>query len=280
MIFNYSIVVREAVWSKPEWINNTFGTTAYLIQNGLNDYIMLIQAISLLLCYIISFKFINNQYHAFLGMAMVLSIFSFTCLWPVTYIFFDIIIFLICFIIVQHTRSLNPFLSNSLGLFCAAVFVVLSTFSIFAISTEAYYNINVGNADSRRFLVKGFSWDERQSDGTSYSWVDGNAAEISIPRRSSRSCEIVVKCRPFLPSLSSRQSMRLKLNNANIGEYILLPGWQEIRVPVLEQRWRLGNNFLRMDFSYAISPNQAGISVDRRRLSVAFDYLEIRRLNS
>jgi hypothetical protein len=134
--------------------------------------------------------------------------------------------------------------------------------------------IDVGTPDARTFLYAGFADDEEA--GRSFAWVDGNRAEVLLPRRSRRDAEITIECEPNLPTPTAIQQMSVTLNGAVLGTMNLREGWQTVVVPAPSRAWLIGVNELTLSFSSAVSPLSLGLSADPRKLSVAFDRIGVR----
>jgi len=134
--------------------------------------------------------------------------------------------------------------------------------------------IDVGSYRSRPLLARGFADDEEA--GRSFAWVEGTSADVLVPRRSRRAADLVIVCEPHLPTRDSTQQMSVALNGSVLGTVDLHEGWQTVTLPAPSSAWLIGVNSLRLSFTNAISPRDAGISGDARNLSVAFDRIAVR----
>ena len=106
--------------------------------------------------------------------------------------------------------------------------------------------------------------------------MDGKSAEVLLPRRSRRDAELDIVCEPNLPTRDASQQMSVVLNGNVLGNIDLHEGWQTVTLPAPASVWLVGVNSLRLSFTNAISPLEAGLSADSRKLSVAFDRIAVR----
>jgi hypothetical protein len=134
-------------------------------------------------------------------------------------------------------------------------------------------DIDVGSSGSRPLLARGFANDEQE--GRSFAWVEGTSADVLVPRRSRRAADLVIVCEPHLPKRDSTQQMSVALNGSVLGTVDLHEGWQTVTLPAPSSAWLIGVNDLRLSFTNAISPLEAGLSADPRQLSVAFDRIAV-----
>jgi hypothetical protein len=135
-------------------------------------------------------------------------------------------------------------------------------------------DIDVGSPGDRVLLYSGFAGDE--SAGRTFAWVVGRSAEVLVPRRSRSAADLVIVCEPHLPTRDSAQQMSVALNGTVLGTVDLHEGWQTVTLPAPPAAWLVGVNSLRLSFTNATSPLDAGTSDDSRKLSVAFDRISVR----
>lgn len=276
MVLKYPRVVAEAIWTRPEWIYRTFGITGFLVKNHLEYYLTLIEIVSLLVIYCLTLWYMRTPKHALLWMAGALTVFSMTSIWPVIYLYFDVMFLFLCATIVQYDDILFliPRPGRLLPVLACLLFLVLGI--VFVAKTENYYLLDVGSSSARKNLVSGFSANEQFGDTSrTFCWAMGKRAEISLPRRFPSSAFIKMNVLPFQPLADSQQTVSFFLNKYFLGKEKLEPGWREIVIPAPYGTWLLGNNLFAMEFSYAYSPKSFNINSDERKLAVAFDSIEI-----
>lgn len=126
-------------------------------------------------------------------------------------------------------------------------------------------------------LLAGWSTFETAPDGTTFVWVVGREAVLSLGGLDPAPRRIRSRLRSLsLPGISRHQQMTVDLNGEALWSGALQPGFQSLEIAVPESAWRREENLLRLRFATATSPSelQAG-SGDRRRLAAAFDRLEV-----
>jgi hypothetical protein len=134
--------------------------------------------------------------------------------------------------------------------------------------------IDIGSAADRPFLYSGFADDEHGD--RSFTWVDGPEAALLVARRSRSDADIEIVCQPNLPTRDATQTMSAALNGIVLGTVALREGWQPVVLHAPARAWLIGTNVLRLSFSSAISPRDAGVGEDTRKLSAALDRLTVK----
>jgi hypothetical protein len=97
-----------------------------------------------------------------------------------------------------------------------------------------------------------------------------------VPRRSRHDATIDVTVQPNLPTAGTVQQMSVALNGTVIGTAALREGWQQVSFAAPSRTWQIGVNEVTLAFSSAVSPLEAGLGADTRRLSAAIDRLNVR----
>jgi len=206
-------------------------------------------------------------------LAFALLAFSMTTLWPVIYLYFDVFLLLVCGALAEAAILQQGRIPRVWAGTAAASFVVLMLSTRVMVPNDR--SIDAGTGADRPFLYSGFANDERGTD-RNYAWIDGIHAEIVVPRRSRADATIGVIVEPNLPTRDTVQQMSVTLNGTVLGTATLTEGWQEVSFSAPSQAWRIGVNEVTLALSSAISPFEAGLGADRRRLSAAIDRLNVR----
>jgi hypothetical protein len=190
-------------------------------------------------------------------------------LWPVIYLYFDVLLLLVAATLAEATRAerIGPMWMRT---FAAAAGIVLVV--AFA-RIPAVVSIDVGSNDARRFLYRGFSADERAQDRT-FSWVNATHATLLVPARSRRDATIHVTCEPFLPP-GVTQQMSATLNGVVLGDAELRGGWQTVSLAAPPGAWQIGVNSLDLFFSNTASPRETSGGDDARQLAAAIDAVTV-----
>jgi hypothetical protein len=205
-------------------------------------------------------------------MGLALLTFSMTTLWPVTYVYFDVLLLLVSAALtgaVTLDAGRPPSIARAWTATAAATLaLVAGSAALMLPDTPA---VDAGTADGRTFLRSGFAGDEREGDRT-FARVDGRHASIVLPRRSIRGAVIDVVGRPGLAAASSPQQMSVLLNGAPIGTVVLSPGWSQMSLAAPARAWRIGVNELEL----LLSSSGTSSNGDRGQLSVAIDRVTVR----
>jgi 4-amino-4-deoxy-L-arabinose transferase-like glycosyltransferase len=123
---------------------------------------------------------------------------------------------------------------------------------------------------------RGWSYPERNNAGVEYQWAVGRQAELGLPIGPPRDARIRLRALPFSFAGASAQTLELWLNEMLLVALELPSDWSEHEIVVPERSWSKGANILYLRFGRDTSPSEVDSrSPDHRRLSVAFDYLEV-----
>ena len=189
------------------------------------------------------------------------------------YVYFDVFLLLVCGALAEEAvlqqRRIALVWTGAL----AASLVVLVSSASATIPNEV--SIDAGTGSDRPFLYAGFANDERGTDRT-YAWIEGTRAEILVPRRSRADATIDVIVQPNLSTPGTVQQMSVALNGTVLGTAALKEGWQQVSFAAASPAWQIGVNEVTLALSSAVSPLEAGLGADKRRLSAAIDRLNVR----
>jgi hypothetical protein len=123
---------------------------------------------------------------------------------------------------------------------------------------------------------RGWSYPERNNAGIEYQWAVGGQAELGLPIGPRREARIRLRVLPFSFAGASAQTLDVWLNERLLAALELPADWSEHEIVVPERTWSKGANILHLRFGRNTSPSEVDSrSQDHRRLSVAFDYLEV-----
>ena len=270
---SYQNVMKTFVWVSTSWVQHTIGTTGPLLSRGWGRAVEPIQAAVMLAVYAAIAVPLRRGRRPLPWMALALLVFSMTTLWPVTYLYFDVALLLVCGALAgalpPRPRGLAP-------IWTAIVAASLATVAIAAWAmVPVNASLDAGTDAARPALYSGFSSDEREGDVT-FAWINGTRARILIPRRSRRDAIIDLVCEPHLPTRDAVQQLSAALNGTVIGTVTLKDGWQHVELHAPGRAWQIGVNELTLFLSTAVSPSELGLSGDGRKLSLGVDRLMVR----
>jgi Dolichyl-phosphate-mannose-protein mannosyltransferase len=123
---------------------------------------------------------------------------------------------------------------------------------------------------TRESLLFGWSGFETSPDGTTFVWAQGRRAGLGLHLDEPRDLQLRLDLWP-LAVAGRQQRLVATLNSGMLGECELQQGRQTCLLAAPADRWRQGENFLELEFAYAVSPSAS----DPRRLAVAVDRLTL-----
>jgi hypothetical protein len=173
-------------------------------------------------------------------MGLALLIFSMTTLWPVYYIYYDV---LLLFVSAALVETLTPALRMRAWVGTLAAVLVLVAATTHAM-TVAAPSIQIGSPSGQRALLAGFGTTEIGDDRV-FVWVVSERAAIALPRRSTARARIAIHCRPFLAS-GPPHVVTVMLNGRKLVTHPLHDGWQTMLVPAPQDAWQIGFNKLEI----------------------------------
>jgi hypothetical protein len=273
---SYQNVIKGFVWTSTTWVPHTIGLTGVLLTYGLQRYVEVFQLIVMAGVYALAWRAIGRGGAPIAWMGVALFAFSMTTLWPVTYVYFDVLLLLAAAVAAEFLdadaaapRSLAAWWAATAAV--AVVIIVGST----ALALPSNPVVDAGDASARPYLRSGFTGDEREGP-RSFAWVEGRRASILLPRRSAAAATIELICQPALPPGAAAQRLSATLNGSLIGDAVLTAGWNEVSLAAPARAWRIGVNELELSLSGTTSPADAGVNGDQRQLSVALDRVAVK----
>jgi hypothetical protein len=283
MVLSYPRVMTSAVWpvlARPGL--ETIGVTEWLIEHRFESLVTLVQIASLGGAYAAAWVAIRRAWPPLPWMALALFAFSMTTLYPVHYLYYDVLLLLVCGRVAETLGSGSPDRASvriavtpktwTLSLAGAAIVVLIALRTV----ASPLPSIAAGQPSEDRPLRSGFAASE--SDGSrNFAWIVGHEARVLLPRSSASSADIVLVAQSPFRDDQPPQRMSAILNGTLLTEATLPPGWQEIRIPAPRQAWWIGFNELRLHFSSTVSPHEAGAGTDSRPLALGLSRVDLER---
>jgi hypothetical protein len=274
MVGVYLKVMTGFVWQQTNWATDTFGVTGRLLERGLGGYVGITQVLSMLVTYLLAWRFMRRGARVEPWMGIALLVFSMTTLWPVLYLYFDVWVLLACGLIAPElirSARVSRAVGGALAAFTAALVVVAGAVSW---KPGASFRVDVGDPRFSGYTGGGFGRDEAVDiDGRTAVWIEGESARVRLPRAGLTGAAIRIAIRPPRHPSGTGQSVAAALNGANLGSRRLHEGWQEIVFDSGRRHWNVGFNVLDLTFSYAVPPASGG----DRPLSAAVDWIAVER---
>ena len=137
--------------------------------------------------------------------------------------------------------------------------------------------VDVGGPDDDRFLGHGWSGRE-QALGLSFRWADALTSTMLVPLKTNVDDYILeVEWGPFTGPGLPPQVVEIHVNGRDVSKVTLQPGLQVSRVHIARSALHAHYNQLRFRYAYAVSPNELGLSEDRRTLAVHVATIQLLR---
>ncbi|MCD6451379.1 MAG: glycosyltransferase family 39 protein [Acidobacteria bacterium] len=136
--------------------------------------------------------------------------------------------------------------------------------------------IDFGKND-RIFLGDGWSYPERWDGKIPFRWSCGEKSTLFFYLDKGEPLQMVVNAAPFVHPKMPKQMLFISVNGKKLPPITLAEGFNNYAFNLGEGIFHYGIN--RVDFTYkwVSSPKELGMSEDKRRIAVAFNFLELAR---
>jgi len=132
--------------------------------------------------------------------------------------------------------------------------------------------IDVGSERHQSRLVRGWSLPESDAGGTSFVWATALEAAVELEITRPAAANLEFRCLPYSVEGQPDQSVAVAVNETEIGDVVLRPGWSTHVLAIPQGALGIGTNTVRFRFDRTASPSDRGSS-DRRKLAAAFDFI-------
>jgi hypothetical protein len=274
MVLSYPRVMKESVW--PVLARSgieTIGLTEWLLERHRESLVVPAQVLATAGVYGASWFAIRRRAAPLPWMALALFAFSMTGLYPVHYLYYDVLLLLVSGAIVETLEAgpvkmaAAPWLASSMvpiALLAGATWAVMSP----------YPRVDAGDGSPGALMRAGFAMSE--SDGQRrFSWIVGHDATIILPRRSADAAVIVLTVQSPFGAADASQSVTAILNGSVLAHTTIPAGWREIRLTAPRSTWWVGFNQLHLVCSSTVSPRDVGAGDDPRELALAVSRVEV-----
>ena len=268
MVLSYPRVMREAVWPVLAHPGiETIGVTEWLIEHHREALITPVQVLAMLIAYAAAWRALQRGAPPLPWMALALFTFSMTTLYPVHYLYYDVLLLLVCGALAAIPGSFSSGVGARPWLLSfSAVMVLLAAMGWLQLSPLP--QAAAADDSSSAMMRAGFAMTERDGQRP-FKWIVGHEATVVLPRRSAQTAAIVVTAQsPFGPA-DAPQTVTAILNGTVLGHKTVEAGWQEMAFNAPRSAWWIGFNQLRLVFSSTVSPRAAGAGTDARELALA-----------
>lgn len=274
MVASYPRVMKAAVWeSGGRGAIDTVGVTGWLLEQHREWLVVPVQAVVMIGVYALTWIAIRRGAHPFPWMALALLAFSMTTLWPVYYIYYDVLLLLVSGAMVEALEGSRARMAAKSWLLSLAALVVLTAAAIRTVMSPFPY-VAAGEISPGLPLRAGFARSEH--DGQRYfSWIVGKEAKIILPRSSATAADIVLTAQSPFDQDDPPQRVTAVLNGRMLEQVAVPAGWQEIRFSSPSSAWWIGFNELQLIFSSTVSPRDVGAGDDPRALALGLSRVDV-----
>jgi hypothetical protein len=258
MVASYPRIMKQVVWTSNDgWAINTIGVTGWLLSHHREHLVEVTQAIVMAITCSAAWFAIRRGARPLPWMALALLAFSMTTLWPVNYIYFDVLLLFVSAAMAETlgrsglTLRLTPWLAT-LAVVIVAVAVTLR------LTTSRMPSIAVASPAAQPLLKQGFSRGERDPQ-YDFAWITGDRAVIAVPRSSAAAADLLIVCRQS-GDVPQPQLLTANLNGRILGMAKVGPGWDTLRFAVPKSAWWIGFNRLELQLSPAGAARRLAVS--------------------
>lgn len=274
MVLSYPRVMKESVW--PVLARSgieTIGLTEWLLERHREALVVPAQVLAMIGVYGASWLAIRRCATPLPWMALALFAFSMTGLYPVHYLYYDVLLLLVSGAIVETLGAGSVRMAATPWLVSLIVLTALMVGATRAVMSP-YPHVAAGDDSPGALLRSGFAMSE--SDGQRrFSWIVGHDATIILPRRSAEAAVIVLTVQSPFGTADASQSVTAILNGNVLAHTAIPAGWREIRFTAPRSTWWVGFNQLHLVFSSTVSPRNVGAGDDPRQLALAVSRVDV-----
>jgi hypothetical protein len=274
MVLSYPRVMKESVWPVlARGGMERIGLTEWLLEHHHEALVVPAQVVTMIGVYAAAWQVIRRGAAPIPWMAFALFAFSMTTLYPVHYLYYDVLLLLASGAIVETLGSapvkmaVRPWLVSLTA-------VIAAMFAAAHVMLAPFPHVAVGEDAAGGLLRAGFGMAERDGERR-FAWIAGHQATIVLPRRSADAADIVLTAQSPFGSADPAQSMTAILNGTVLAHVPVAAGWQEIRFAAPRSTWWIGFNQLQLVFSSTVSPRDIGAGDDARQLALALSRVDV-----
>ncbi len=279
LVGSYLHVMKNFVWQSTHWAHDTVGITGMLLRRGLQQYVEAAQVVVMLTTYAACALALKRGSRPEPWMVLALLMFSMTALWPVIYVYFDVVV-LLAAALVAHVfdpaGAARPRPVPMLAGLCGAALLVVT--GVAAISPAAAYTIDVGAPAAAGFTGAGFGRDVAVMEGgRTFVWVEGEVARVRLPRAGWTPATIHVVAKAGTIGGAAGQRVAVRLNGYSLGARSLSADWESLTFNAPLGAWFYGFNLLELRFAGTTAAALVGDGIPERRLAAAIDTITLTR---
>ncbi len=274
MVLSYPRVMKAAVWpvlARPGL--ETIGLTEWILERHGGWLVVPVQIGAMVVVYMASWIALDRGRPPVPWMALALFVFSMTSLYPVHYLYYDVLLLLASAALAETLdpaavpRLVRPWVLSLIAVGAVPLAVLHATVS-------PWPRLVAGQDSRYREFRTGFSPVEYDG-GRPFSWIVGTTARIVIPRSSADDGEIVLTAESPFGEREPPQRLAAILNGVRLADMTIPPGRREIHLRAPRATWWIGFNDLQLTFSSTVVPREAGGGDDSRPLALSLSRLDV-----
>jgi hypothetical protein len=274
MVAVYPRVIKTIVWPVAnDGVVRTIGLTGWLVGHHLERFVELSQLCAIAIVYAIAAAAFRRGGKPLPWIALAVLAFCMTTLWPLYYIYFDVLLLLVSGLVADAIvgERVRPFVISWAASVAAAVTLVGITVRAAA---APYPKIDFEHAQSARWLYQGFGM-SRAREEPWLPWIWGLDGTIALPRSASTGSDILISVEPVVPTNAPYQTISALLNGRPLGTVHAGQGWTTLRFSAPSGSWLFGANELKLVCATTTPPLSIGMSEDPRHLCLALRRIEV-----
>jgi hypothetical protein len=221
---SYQNVMKTFVWTATTWVQHTIGITGVLLAHHLSRWVEALQLVAMAATYAVCWIAIRRGRSPLVWMSLALLVFSMTTLWPVSYIYFDVLVLLVAVLVSDVLWPAGS--ASPAGIFRAWGLAGVATIVV------------VIGAAAAMLPAAGPS-------SATATWVDDRrVATALLVRRTTTPAIIDVETGAAPAGVPRSQLMTATFNGAPIGTFDLVSDHGSVRLVVPSRLWQIGVNKL------------------------------------
>ncbi len=265
MVGVYSPVIKTVIWTTPD-IVRTIGVTGWLSSHQLHRFVEVTQVAVMAGVYVLAWRALQRGAALLPWCVLALLAFSMTTLWPVYYLFFDVLWLLVSAAFALTLGRVAP-RRQIAGWFALLASIAALVAVVPTIAVPRFPTLDFGTQAGRRALYKGWLVSRLEGTGPA-ALIWGREATIAIPRSSKSAASIVLLAEGVVAEGSAPQVVSALLNGTPIGTLPAERGWHELRFHAPRELWIAGSNELKLYCASTTPPVTVGLGEDPRHVAL------------
>ena len=223
---SYQNVIKTFVWPSTTWVQHTIGTTGVLLAHHLAQWTELLQLVVMALMYALCWIAVRRGRSPLALMAIALGVFSMTTIWPVSYLYLDVLVLLAGALVVE-----TPWLSEQTSI--AGIF---RAWGVAAVATVAIViGASVVMLPAALPFTTGATWRD-----------DPRVATAVLVRRATTPALIEIETGAAPAGAPRSQPMTATFNGEAVGTFVLASDHGVVTLVVPPRLWQIGVNKLEL----------------------------------